>query len=103
MEKWNENNDLGCIEGCALADVMQQVMSSLAGGYALLCFCENKSINPNKKKIRDWEKRREEIRVFSKYYTKIDNSYDDIRRWIRVYSEEVRMVESLRKKYADAS
>ena len=103
MENHNENHDYGCIEGVALTDTLSEIMSSLAGGYALLCFYENKGLQPDKRKLSRWEKRREEIAAIRNYFSKDDKSFDDIRRWIKMYSEEKKQVENLRTKYADAA
>jgi len=97
MNSINEEEDYGCIVGCALTDTLQEIISSLAGGYAILYADEELSANPDKKKIRKWLKRREEISALRRYFTENDKTYNDIRRWIKVYGEELKEVNSLRK------
>jgi hypothetical protein len=96
----NEDEDYGCIVGCALADTFQEIISSLVGGYAVLYSFEKESANPDRIKIELLEKRREEIRALRKYYFSGNgHTYNDIRRWIGIYSEELKELDILRKQY----
>ena len=97
----NEDEDVGCIVGCALTDTLQEVISSLVGGYALVQSFEEDSMNPDRKKIDVIEKRREEIRALKNYYFSGNgHTYNDIRRWIGMYSEELKELDNLRRQYA---
>ena len=97
MDHITEDEDLGCIAGCALTDTLQEVISSLAGGYAILYVHEEKSATPDRKKMSRLQKRREEILALKYFFAKDGNTYHDIRRWIKVYSEELKQVNHLRE------
>ena len=97
----NEDEDFGCIVGCALTDVLQEIISSLVGGYAILQSFEENVTNPNKQNICRLEKRREEIRALRRYYFgNGSHTYNDLRRWIGNYSEELIELDNLRRQYA---
>jgi len=97
IDNITEEEDFGCIVGCALKDTLQEIISSLAGGYAILYVHEETSANPDKKKLCRLQKRREEILALKYFFCKEGNSYNDMRRWIKVYSEELKQVNTLRK------
>jgi len=100
IENINEEEDYGCIVGCALTDTLQEIISSLAGGYTILYVHEEMSVNPDKKKLSRLQKRREEIMALKYFFSKSEKTYSDIRRWIKVYSEELKQVSTLSKEYA---
>jgi len=100
IDNITEEEDFGCIVGCALTDTLQEIISSLAGEYAVLYFHEEKSVNPDKKKLSSWTKRSEKIGALRYYFGRDGYSYSDIRRWIAMYSEELKQVDNLRKQYA---
>jgi hypothetical protein len=99
IDNITEEEDYGCIVGCALTDSLQEIMSSLAGGYAILYVNEETSVHPDKKKLGRLQKRREEIIALRQYFGRDGKTYNDIRRWIKVYAEEVKQVDTLRKQY----
>jgi hypothetical protein len=99
----NEDEDIGCFVGCALTDTLQGVISSLAGGYAMLYFQETKSTKPDKNKLSFLKKRREEIAALRRYFSGAGKTYSDIRRWIDIYSQELKEVNLLRERYVAAS
>jgi hypothetical protein len=101
IDNISEEEDYGCIVGCALTDALQEIMSSLAGGYAILYVNEETGAHPDRKKLSRLQKRREEIVALKHYFSKDGKTYHDIRRWIKVYAEEVKQVDILRKQYAD--
>lgn len=103
MKEWSREEDLGGIEDVALTDVLSEIMAGLAGGYAILCFYEEKKNNPDRSSIGRWKKRREELGAIKSFFAKGDKSYEDMRRWIKVYSEELKSVDALRKTYANAA
>jgi hypothetical protein len=94
-----EEEDFGCIVGCALTDTLQDIIASLAGGYAILHVKERTGKNPDKAKLSMLEKRQEEIVALKYFFAVADKSYNDIRRWIDMYSEELKYLNSLRKQY----
>jgi len=97
----NEDEDFGCIVGCALTDTLQEIISSLAGGYAVLQTFEENGASPNKQNICRLEKRREEIRALKRYYFgNGSHTYEDLRRWIGNYSEELKELDILRSQHA---
>ena len=100
IDNINKEDDYGCIVGCALADTLQEIISSLAGGYTILYVHEEMSTNPDMIKLGTLQKRREEIVALKYYFIKSENTYSDIRRWIKVYAEELKQVRTLRKEYA---
>ena len=100
IDNIDEEEDHGYILGCALVDTLQEIMSSLAGGYAILYADEETGINPDMKKLSKLQKRREEIVALKRYFTGSDKSYNDIRQWIKIYTEELKQVNILRKEYA---
>jgi len=100
IDNINEEEDYGCIVGCALIDTLQEVISSLAGGYAILYVHEETSIIPDRKRLSRLQKRREEILALKYFFAKSEKTYSDIRRWIKVYSEELSEVKNLRNEYA---
>jgi hypothetical protein len=100
IDNITEDEDFGCIVGCALTDTLQEIISSLTGGYAVLYFHEEKTVNPDRKKLSRWEKRREEIGALRYFFGRDGHTYSDIRRWIGMYSEELKEVRNLRKQYA---
>ena len=96
----NEDEDFGCIVGCALTDTLQEIISSLVGGYSVLKFFEGGKSDPDKEKLSVWEKRGEEIFALRKYYFgNGSHTYNDIRRWIEMYSTELKELDNLRKQY----
>ena len=103
MDCVDGEDDYGSIVGCALTDTLQEIISSLAGGYAILYADEALGVNPDKKKLSGWLKRREEIAALKRYFFGNDKSYNDIRRWIKVYGEELKEVNSLRNGYAHSA
>ena len=103
VDNITEEEDYGCIVGCALTDTLQEIMSSLAGGYAILYVEEETGTNPDKKKLNKLQKRREEIVALRYYFGKDGKSYHDIRRWIKVYAEELKQVDVLRKQNVNPS
>ena len=100
FENITEEEDYGCIVGCALTDTLQEIISSLSGGYAILYVHEEMNTTPDKKKLNKLQKRREEIIALKYFFAKSDKTYSDIRRWIKVYSEELKQVDILRKEHA---
>jgi hypothetical protein len=101
MKNWNEEEDLGGIEGVVLTDVLSEIMAALVGGYSILCVCEEKNTSPDNIRLRQWEKRVEEIVVIRKRFT--SGSYKDMCRWIEIYSEELKIVDELREKYQNVA
>ncbi|MDR1156176.1 MAG: hypothetical protein LBL04_15835 [Bacteroidales bacterium] len=102
MKNWNEEEDLGGIEGVVLTDVLSEIMAALVGGYSILCVYEEKNINLNDARLLQWKNRREEIGYIRDHF-KGDKSYKDMRRWIGTYSKELKTVNDLRKKYQNVS
>ena len=97
-----EEQDLGCIVGCALSDTLQEIISSLIGGYAILRYFEKKKMNPDFEKISNWKNRSEEIFALRQhYFCRESHKYDNLRRWIGMYSEELKRMDILRKQYDD--
>ena len=104
IDNIEQSEDYGCIVGCALTDTLQEIISSLVGGYSVLKCFEEERANPNTEKIRSWDKRGEEIFALRKYYFgRESQKYEDIRRWISIYSEELKQLRKLRKEYANHS
>ena len=100
IDETTEEDDVGCFVGCMLADTLQEVISSLVGGYAVLQNHIENEANPNEKIINSIEKRRKEIRELkNNYFNKPDNKYSTIRRWISTYSEELKELNNLRDQY----
>ena len=97
FDETTEKDDYGCFIGCALTDTLQDIISSLSGGYAILQSYEENSVNPDKQKISMFEKRREEIAALRSYFSASDKTYDDIRRWINLFSKELEEVNTLRE------
>ena len=103
IDNINEEEDYGCIVGCALTDTLQEIISSLAGGYTILYVHEEANANPDRKKLYKLQKRREEILALRYFFARSEKSYHDIRRWIKMYSEELKQVNALRKEYVDTA
>jgi uncharacterized protein YoaH (UPF0181 family) len=99
IDNITEEEDYGCIVGCALTDTLQEIMAGLSGGYAIMSVTEEMSANPDMKKLSRLKKRREELVALKSYFAKSGKSYNDLRRWIKVYSDELKHVDTLRKEY----
>ena len=95
----NEKDDFGCIVGCALTDTLQEIISSLVGGYSVLELYEKESSSPDTEKVRSWDKRGNEIFAHRNLIAKSDKTYNDIRNWISIYSEELIQLNKLRDQY----
>jgi len=96
----NEEDDIGCFIGCMLADTLQEVISSLVGGYAVLQVHVGNSANPDQKIIDMCKIRGEEIFTLREcYFERPGHKYSTIRRWISTYSEELIELRKLRKQH----